>query len=228
MIVISSVSCLYGIGNPEDFHAQTVHVVKGERRSQTSLLYKLVDALYSRTEGDFTRGSFRTKGDSVDIFPGGADRAVRIEFFGDEVDRILSIEPASGATIEELGEVDIYPAGNFVTTKERSIAAVSAIQDDLYKQINYFEEIGKPLEAKRIQQRVENDLEMIKELGYCPGIENYSRYFDGRKPGQRPFCLLDYFPKDFITFIDESHVTLPQVHAMFGGDRSRKQTLVAW
>ena len=228
VIVISSVSCLYGIGNPEDFHAQTVHVVKGERRSQTSLLYKLVDALYSRTEGDFTRGSFRTKGDSVDIFPGGADRAVRIEFFGDEVDRILSIEPASGATIEELGEVDIYPAGNFVTTKERSIAAVSAIQDDLYQQINYFEEIGKPLEAKRIQQRVENDLEMIKELGYCPGIENYSRYFDGRKPGQRPFCLLDYFPKDFITFIDESHVTLPQVHAMFGGDRSRKQTLVEY
>lgn len=228
VIVISSVSCLYGIGNPEDFHAQTVHVVRGERRSQTSLLYKLVDALYSRTEGDFTRGSFRTKGDSVDIFPGGADRAVRIEFFGDEVDRILSIEPASGATIEELGEVDIYPAGNFVTTKERSIAAVSAIQDDLYHQINYFEEIGKPLEAKRIQQRVENDLEMIKELGYCPGIENYSRYFDGRKPGQRPFCLLDYFPKDFITFIDESHVTLPQVHAMFGGDRSRKQTLVEY
>ena len=228
VIVISSVSCLYGIGNPEDFHAQTVHVVRGERCSQTSLLYKLVDALYSRTEGDFTRGSFRTKGDSVDIFPGGADRAVRIEFFGDEVDRILSIEPASGATIEELGEVDIYPAGNFVTTKERSIAAVSAIQDDLYQQINYFEEIGKPLEAKRIQQRVENDLEMIKELGYCPGIENYSRYFDGRKPGQRPFCLLDYFPKDFITFIDESHVTLPQVHAMFGGDRSRKQTLVEY
>ena len=228
VIVISSVSCLYGIGNPEDFHAQTVHVVRGERRSQTSLLYKLVDALYSRTEGDFTRGSFRTKGDSVDIFPGGADRAVRIEFFGDEVDRILSIEPASGATIEELGEVDIYPAGNFVTTKERSIAAVSAIQDDLYQQINYFEEIGKPLEAKRIQQRVENDLEMIKELGYCPGIENYSRYFDGRKPGQRPFCLLDYFPKDFITFIDESHVTIPQVHAMFGGDRSRKQTLVEY
>ena len=228
VIVISSVSCLYGIGNPEDFHAQTVHVVRGERRSQTSLLYKLVDALYSRTEGDFTRGSFRTKGDSVDIFPGGADRAVRIEFFGDEVDRILSIEPASGATIEELGEVDIYPAGNFVTTKERSIAAVSAIQDDLYQQINYFEEMGKPLEAKRIQQRVENDLEMIKELGYCPGIENYSRYFDGRKPGQRPFCLLDYFPKDFITFIDESHVTIPQVHAMFGGDRSRKQTLVEY
>ena len=228
VIVISSVSCLYGIGNPEDFHAQTVHVVRGERRSQTSLLYKLVDALYSRTEGDFTRGSFRTKGDSVDIFPGGADRAVRIEFFGDEVDRILSIEPASGATIEELGEVDIYPAGNFVTTKERSIAAVSAIQDDLYQQINYFEEMGKPLEAKRIQQRVENDLEMIKELGYCPGIENYSRYFDGRKPGQRPFCLLDYFPKDFITFIDESHVTISQVYAMFGGDRSRKQTLVEY
>ena len=228
VIVISSVSCLYGIGNPEDFHAQTVHVVKGEIRNQTSFLYKLVDALYARTEGDFTRGSFRVKGDTVDVYLSGADYAVRIEFFGDEIDSIYSIEPISGAVIEKLDEVFIYPANNFVTTKERGIAAVSAIQDDLYKQINYFEEIGKPLEAKRIQQRVENDLEMIKELGYCPGIENYSRYFDGRSPGQRPFCLIDYFPKDFVTFIDESHVTLPQVHAMYGGDRSRKQTLIEY
>lgn len=228
VIVISSVSCLYGIGNPEDFHAQTIHVVKGEVRSQTSLLYKLVDALYSRTEGDFKRGNFRVKGDTVDVYLGGADYAVRIVFFGDEVDSICSIEPSSGAVIESMDEVNIYPSGNFVTTKERGIAAVSSIQDDLYQRINYFEEIGRPLEAKRLQQRVENDLEMIKELGYCPGIENYSRYFDGRKPGQRPFCLIDYFPEDFITFIDESHVTLPQVHAMFGGDRSRKQTLVEY
>ena len=228
VIVVSSVSCLYGIGNPEDFHAQTIHVVKGEVRSQTSLLYKLVDALYCRTEGDFKRGNFRVKGDTVDVYLGGADYAVRIVFFGDEVDSICSIEPSSGAVIESMDEVNIYPSGNFVTTKERGVAAVSSIQDDLYQRINYFEEIGRPLEAKRLQQRVENDLEMIKELGYCPGIENYSRYFDGRKPGQRPFCLIDYFPEDFITFIDESHVTLPQVHAMFGGDRSRKQTLVEY
>jgi excinuclease ABC subunit B len=228
VIVISSVSCLYGIGNPEDFHAQTIHVVKGETRSQTSLLYRLVDALYSRTEGDFGRGNFRVKGDTVDVFPGGADYAFRIVFFGDEVESICSIEPGSGAVIESLDEAYIYPSGNFVTTKERGIAAVSAIQDDLYQRISYFEEIGRPLEAKRLQQRVENDLEMIKELGYCPGIENYSRYFDGRKSGERPFCLIDYFPKDFITFIDESHVTLPQIHAMFGGDRSRKETLVEY
>ena len=228
VIVVSSVSCLYGIGNPEDFHAQTIHLIKGARLSQTSFLYRLVDALYSRTEGDFTRGSFRIKGDTVDVYLSGADYAVRVIFFGDEIDSISSIEASSGAVIEELREVNIYPANNFVTTKERSIAAVSAIQDDLYRQINYFEELGKPLEAKRIQQRVENDLEMIKELGYCPGIENYSRYFDGREEGQRPFCLLDYFPKDFITFIDESHVTLPQVHAMYGGDRSRKQTLIQY
>ena len=228
VIVVSSVSCLYGIGNPEDFHAQTIHLIKGARLTQTSFLYRLVDALYSRTEGEFTRGSFRIKGDTVDVYLSGADYAVRVIFFGDEIDSISSIEVSSGAVIEELKEVNIYPANNFVTTKERGIAAVSAIQDDLYKQINYFEEIGKPLEAKRIQQRVENDLEMIKELGYCPGIENYSRYFDGRQAGQRPFCLLDYFPKDFITFIDESHVTLPQVHAMYGGDRSRKQTLIQY
>lgn len=228
VIVISSVSCLYGIGNPEDFHAQTVVVHKGETRSLTGLLYKLVDALYCRTEGEFTRGSFRTKGDTVDVFLSGADNAVRIEFFGDEVDNISIIDPPTGAHIEDIEEISIYPANNFVTTKERSIAAISQIQDDLYEQIAYFESVGKHLEAKRIQQRVENDLEMIKELGYCPGIENYSRYFDGRKSGQRPFCLIDYFPKDFITFVDESHVTLPQVRAMFGGDHSRKSILVEY
>ena len=228
VIVISSVSCLYGIGNPDDWRAQTITVRKGEKRSLTAFLYQLVEALYSRTEADFKRGTFRVRGDTVDVFLGGADEAVRIEFFGDEVDGLSLIDAVTGARIENLESVDIYPANNFVTTKERSIAAVSHIQDDLVKQMEYFEEIGKPLEAKRLQQRVENDLEMIKEMGYCPGIENYSRYFDGREPGQRPFCLLDYFPKDFITFIDESHVTLPQVHAMFGGDHSRKSVLVEY
>lgn len=228
VIVISSVSCLYGIGNPEDWHEQTITVRKGETRTLTGFLYKLVDALYSRTEVDFQRGTFRVRGDTVDVFLGGADEAVRIEFFGNEVDAISLIDPVTGAKIEDLESVDVYPANNFVTTRERSIAAVSHIQDDLKAQIDYFEGIGKPLEAKRLQQRVENDLEMIKEMGYCPGIENYSRYLDGRKPGQRPFCLIDYFPKDFITFIDESHVTLPQIHAMYGGDHSRKSVLIEY
>ena len=228
VIVISSVSCLYGIGNPDDFHEQTVVVRRGETRSLTGLLYKLVDALYCRTEADFKRGNFRVKGDTVDVYLAGADDAVRIEFFGDEVDALSIIDPATGARMEDIDEISIYPANNFVTTKERGIAAVSHIQDDLVKQMDYFTEIGKELEAKRLKQRVEYDLEMIKEMGYCPGIENYSRYFDGRKAGQRPFCLIDYFPKDFITFIDESHVTLPQVHAMYGGDHSRKEVLIEY
>ena len=226
VIVISSVSCLYGIGNPEDFHEQTITVIKGETRSLTGLLYRLVDALYNRTEGEFTRGTFRVKGDIVDVFLSGADEAVRIEFFGDEVDEITLIDPMNGAKIESLEQISIYPANNFVTTKERSTKAVSMIQDDLVKQMQVFEEQGRELEAKRLKQRVEYDLEMIKEMGYCPGIENYSRYFDGRREGQRPFCLIDYFPKDFVTFIDESHVTLPQVHAMYGGDHSRKSILI--
>ena len=228
VIVISSVSCLYGIGNPEDFHEQTVVVKKGEQRGLTRLLYQLVDGLYSRTEVEFKRGTFRVRGDTVDVYLGGADDAIRIEFFGDEVDSISVIDPVTGARIEEIDEISIYPANNFVTTKERGIAAVSHIQDDLKLQLDYFESIGKNLEAKRLKQRVEYDLEMIKEMGYCPGIENYSRYFDGRKPGQRPFCLIDYFPDDFITFIDESHVTLPQIHAMYGGDHSRKSILVEY
>lgn len=228
VIVVSSVSCLYGIGNPEDFHSQTIEVSKGERRSLTGLLYKLVDALYSRTETDFKRGTFRVHGDIIDVFLGGADEAVRIEFFGDEVEGLSLIDPVTGAHIEELDHVSICPANNFVTTRERSIAAVSAIQDDLVKQIAWFESQDRALEAKRLKQRVEYDLEMIKEMGYCPGIENYSRYFDGRKEGERPFCLLDYFPKDFITFVDESHVTLPQVRAMYGGDHSRKSVLVEY
>ena len=228
VIVVSSVSCLYGIGNPEDFYSQTVTVHKGETKSLTRFLYQLVDGLYSRTETDFKRGTFRVRGDTVDVWISGADNAVRIEFFGDEIDSISIIDALTGAVAETVDEISIYPANNFVTTKERSIAAVSQIQDDMAKQIAFFEGIGKPLEAKRLKQRVEYDLEMIKEMGYCPGIENYSRYFDGRKAGQRPFCLIDYFPKDFITFIDESHVTLPQIHAMYGGDHSRKSVLVEY
>ena len=228
VIVISSVSCLYGIGNPEDFHTQTVKIKQGEQRSLTRLLYQLVDALYSRTETDFKRGTFRVRGDTVDICIGYGENAVRIEFFGDEVDRISVIDPVSGAFLEELQEITIYPAGNFVTTKERSAKAISQIQDDMMAQCEYFHEIGKHLEAKRLKQRVEYDLEFIKEMGYCPGIENYSRYFDGRTEGMRPFCLIDYFPKDFITFIDESHVTLPQIRAMYGGDHSRKNVLVEY
>ena len=194
----------------------------------TRLLYQLVDALYSRTETDFKRGTFRVKGDIVDICIGYGENAVRIEFFGDEVDQISIIDPLTGAFLEELDEISIYPAGNFVTTKERSAQAISQIQDDMVAQCEYFKSIGKHLEAKRLQQRVEYDLEFIKEMGYCPGIENYSRYFDGRSEGMRPFCLIDYFPKDFITFIDESHVTLPQVRAMYGGDQSRKSVLVEY
>lgn len=226
VIVISSVSCLYGIGNPEDFHAQTVTLRRGETRSLTGLLYRLVEGLYNRTEAEFKRGSFRVRGDTVDVYLSGADEAVRIEFFGDEIDALSLIDPVTGAHIEDLDEISIYPANNFVTTKERSAAAVSQIQDDLVKQMQVFAEQGRELEAKRLKQRVEYDLEMIKEMGYCPGIENYSRYFDGRREGQRPFCLIDYFPKDFITFIDESHVTLPQVRAMYGGDHSRKSVLI--
>ncbi|MGM9763412.1 MAG: excinuclease ABC subunit UvrB [Candidatus Cryptobacteroides sp.] len=228
VIVVSSVSCLYGIGNPEDFHSQTVNVRKGEAKSITRLLYELVDALYSRTETDFKRGTFRVRGDVVDVCIGYGENAVRIEFFGDEVDEISVIDPVSGAYIESLDEISIYPAGNFVTTKERCAKAVSMIQDDMTAQCEYFRSIGKHLEAKRLQQRVEYDLEFIKEMGYCPGIENYSRYFDGRSEGMRPFCLIDYFPKDFITFIDESHVTLPQIRAMYGGDHSRKSVLVEY
>ena len=228
VIVVSSVSCLYGIGNPQDFHSQTVNVHVGQQISETRLLYHLVDALFSRTETDFKRGTFRVRGDTVDVYLGGSDEAVRIEFFGDEIDALSLIDPVTGATIEHLTEVPIYPAGNFVTTKDKCVKAVSMIQDDLVKQMEYFESIGKGLEAKRLKQRVEYDLEMIKEMGYCPGIENYSRYLDGRKEGQRPFCLIDYFPNDFITFIDESHVTIPQIRAMYGGDHSRKSVLIEY
>jgi len=226
VIVVSSVSCLYGIGNPADFHANVTNVTKGETISRNVFLRKLVDALYSRNEVEFNRGNFRVKGDSVDIFPAYADIAYRVVFWGDDIEEIYSFDPVGGGTIEELDMAVIYPANMFVTTKERMQLAIRQIQDDLVKQVDFFKEIGKPLEAKRILERVEYDLEMMRELGYCPGVENYSRYFDGRVAGSRPFCLLDYFPDDFVTIIDESHVTLPQIKAMFGGDRSRKINLV--
>lgn len=228
IIVISSVSCLYGIGNPEDFHNTTVTLHKGDLISRQKLLYQLVDALYSRNEIEFNRGNFRVKGDTVDIFLAYGDYGCRVIFFGDEIESLEMIDPVNGATIEYLEEISIYPANNFVTTRERIKSSIAQIQDDMMLQYNYFKEIGKHLEAKRLKSRVEYDLEMIKEIGYCPGIENYSRYFDGRSAGMRPFCLIDYFPKDFMTFIDESHVTIPQVRAMSGGDRSRKQTLIEY
>jgi excinuclease ABC subunit B len=228
IVVVSSVSCLYGIGNPEDFHSTTVHIKRGELFSRQQFLYKLVDALYSRNEIEFNRGNFRVKGECVEIFPAYGDISFRVLFFGDEIESIEMTDPLSGATLEYLNELSIFPANNFVTTKERIRSAIHNIQDDMMAQYNYFREIGKHLEAKRLKSRVEYDLEMIKEIGYCPGIENYSRYFDGRKAGERPFCLIDYFPEDFLTFIDESHVTLPQVRAMYGGDRSRKETLVEY
>lgn len=228
VIVISSVSCLYGIGNPADFHANTINIKRGEKISRSKLLYALVDSLYSRNEVEFKRGTFRVKGDSVDIFLAYSDTACRIIFFGDEVESIELFDPLTGAHITDLKEIAVYPANIFVTTKERMKTAIVQIQDDMMKQYSYFVEIGKHQEAKRIKQRVEFDIEMIKEIGYCPGIENYSRYFDGRSPGMRPFCLIDYFPKDFLTFIDESHVTVSQVRAMYGGDRSRKETLIEY
>lgn len=228
VIVVSSVSCLYGIGNPDDFHSTTVRIETGQKLSRQKLLYSLVDALYSRNEAEFKRGTFRVKGDCVDIFLAYGDYACRVVFFGDEIESIETIDPVTGATLEFLSSISIYPANNFVTSKERTRSAISAIQDDMMEQCSYFKEIGKHLEAKRLQSRVEYDLEMIKEVGYCPGIENYSRYFDGRSAGMRPFCLIDYFPDDFLTFIDESHVTIPQIRAMSGGDRSRKQTLIEY
>ncbi|HPE77954.1 MAG TPA: excinuclease ABC subunit UvrB [Draconibacterium sp.] len=226
VIVVSSVSCLYGIGNPEDFHANVTSVKVGEKIPRNAMLRKLVDALYSRSEIDFQRGNFRVKGDTVDIFPAYADEAIRIVFFGDEIEEISAFDPVSGQRLRNMDEAVIYPANIFVTTKERMNSAIRNIQDDLVAQVEYFKEIGKPLEAKRILERTEFDMEMMRELGYCPGIENYSRYFDGRKPGTRPFCLLDYFPDDFLCVIDESHVTISQIRAMYGGDNSRKMNLV--
>ena len=228
IIVVSSVSCLYGIGNPEDFHENTVTVKVGQRLGKTKFLYSLVEGLYNRNDTDFKRGTFRVRGDSVDIFLAYGDMGCRIFFFGDQVEEIELFDPLTGVASESLEEISIYPANIFVTTKERTKKAIYDIQEDLRIQCEYLEREGKHLEAKRLKQRTEYDIEMIKELGYCSGIENYSRYFDGRPPGTRPFCLLDYFPNDYVTFIDESHVTVPQIRAMYGGDRSRKLTLIEY
>ena len=228
VIVVSSVSCLYGIGNPADFHSNTVTIKVGQVFSRTQFLYKLVDSLYSRNDVEFKRGTFRVKGDSVDIYLAYGDKGCRVIFFGDEIEEIEMFDPVTGGTIEFVDEISIFPANIFSTTKERIKSAVWNIQEDLVKQCEYLHSIEKHAEAKRLKQRVEYDLEMIKEIGYCSGIENYSRYFDGRSAGTRPFCLLDYFPKDFVTFIDESHVTIPQIRAMYGGDRSRKETLIEY
>lgn len=226
VIVVSSVSCLYGMGNPDDFHSTMITVRRGAAMSMNYLARKLVEALYVRNEISLEHGRFRIKGDTIDVYLAYADHIVRIHFWGDEIDEIETIDPLNNIRIESHDELNIFPANLFVTTQERINRAVNEIQDDLGGQVEYFQSIGKVFEAKRLYERVNYDLEMIKELGHCSGIENYSRYFDGRKPGTRPFCLLDFFPKDFLLVVDESHVTIPQIHAMYGGDFSRKNTLV--
>ena len=226
VIVVASVSCLYGIGNPVEFRKNVVSIERDMEISRTKFLHSLVQSLYSRTEAEFVHGNFRIKGDTVDVFPSYADNAFRIHFFGDEIEDIEAFDPATNDVIEKYERLNIYPANMFVTSPDVLQNAIRNIQDDLVKQVDYFRDIGKHLEAKRLDERTNFDLEMIRELGYCSGIENYSRYLDGRQPGTRPFCLLDYFPDDFLMVVDESHVTIPQVHAMYGGDRSRKETLV--
>ena len=228
VIVVASVSCLYGIGNPAEFEKNVISVEKNQLISRTKLMQQLVQSLYSRTTAEFTRGNFRVLGDIIDVFPGYADIAFKIHFFGDEIELIEAFDPISNNRHEQYDKLNIFPANIFVTSPDILQNAITEIQDDLVKQVDYFKEIGKHLEAKRLLERTEFDLEMMRELGYCSGIENYSRYLDGRTPGTRPFCLLDYFPKDFLTIVDESHVTLSQVHAMYGGDRSRKENLVEY
>ena len=228
IVVVSSVSCLYGIGNPEDFHASSVKLTAGEAPGRKKILYALVDALYTRTEAELQSGTFRVNGEVIDVMSAYSDSVYRISMFDDEVEQIARIDPASGQVLERLDTVTIFPANMFVTTRERTNRAIQQIQLDLGERIRFFEEAGRMMEAQRIKQRVEYDLEMIKELGYCSGIENYSRYLDGRKEGTRPFCLLDYFPEDYLLVIDESHVTIPQIRAMYGGDRARKESLVEY
>ncbi|MDG1685825.1 MAG: excinuclease ABC subunit UvrB [Flavobacteriaceae bacterium] len=228
VLVVASVSCLYGIGNPAEFEKNVIDLNKNQIISRTRLMHQLVQSLYSRTTAEFGRGNFRVLGDIIDIFPGYADIAYKIHFFGDEIELIESFDPINSRKIEQYEKVKIYPANIFVTSPDIIQNAILQIQEDLVKQVDYFKEVGKFLEAKRLEERTEFDLEMIRELGYCSGIENYSRYLDGRAPGTRPFCLLDYFPKDFLMIVDESHVTISQVHAMYGGDRSRKENLVEY
>ena len=228
ILVVASVSCLYGIGNPVEFQKNVIALERDQAISRTKLLHSLVQSLYSRTEADFTPGSFRIKGDTVEVYPSYADEAFRIHFFGDEIEEIESFDVKNAQVLEKFEKLTIYPANMFVTSPDVLQNAIWEIQQDLVKQVDYFKEIGKHLEAKRLEERTNFDLEMIRELGYCSGIENYSRYLDGREAGTRPFCLLDYFPKDFLMVVDESHVTLSQVHAMYGGDRSRKENLVEY
>ncbi|MGA1029388.1 MAG: excinuclease ABC subunit UvrB, partial [Flavobacteriaceae bacterium] len=228
VLVVASVSCLYGIGNPQEFKSNVIVLAQDQVISRTQLLHRLVQSLYARTTGEFARGNFRVHGDVIDIFPGYADIAYKVHFFGDEIELIESFDPIENRIIESFKEINLYPANIFVTSPDRMQEAIHQIQSDLVKQVDYFKEIGKPLEAKRLEERTEFDLEMIRELGYCSGIENYSRYLDGRAPGTRPFCLLDYFPNDYLMIVDESHVTISQVHAMYGGDRSRKENLVEY
>ncbi|WP_320019424.1 excinuclease ABC subunit UvrB [Labilibaculum manganireducens] len=228
VIVVSSVSCIYGIGNPEDFHANVTEIKKGQLISRTKLLHSFVDALYSRNEIEFDRGNFRVKGDTIDIYPAYADFAYRIIFWDDEIEEIYSFDPINGAKLDHYDRITIYPANIFVTSKDRVQKAIHQIQDDMVAQVAFLKDIGKHLEAKRLEEKVNFDLEMIRELGHCSGIENYSRYFDGRTAGTRPFCLMDYFPDDFLVVIDESHVTIPQIRAMYGGDHSRKINLVEY
>ena len=228
IIVISSVSCLYGIGNPVEFQKNVINLAKGEIISRTKVLHNLVQSLYSRTEAEFNPGNFRIKGDILEIFPSYGDEPFRIHFFGDEIEEIEAFDARTAQVLERYEKLTIYPANMFVTSPDVLQNAIWEIQQDLVKQVDYFKKIGKHLEAKRLEERTNFDLEMIRELGYCSGIENYSRYLDGREPGTRPFCLLDYFPDDFLMVVDESHVTLSQVHAMYGGDRSRKENLVEY
>tara|TARA_B100000575_G_scaffold291954_1_gene299086 strand:+ start:24849 stop:26837 length:1989 start_codon:yes stop_codon:yes gene_type:complete len=228
VLVVASVSCLYGIGNPKEFEKNVIEIKKNQIISRTKLMYQLVQSLYSRTTSDLSRGNFRVLGDIIDVFPGYADIAFKIHFFGDEIELIEAFDPINNKKIEQYEKVNIFPANIFVTSPDILQNAIYQIQEDLVKQVEYFKNSGKFLEAKRLEERTEFDLEMIKELGYCSGIENYSRYLDGRSPGSRPFCLLDYFPKDFLMIVDESHVTISQVHAMYGGDRSRKENLVEY
>lgn len=228
IIVVASVSCIYGIGNPQDFYNNIISIKVGDKINRNKFLHSLVESLYSRSEVEFNRGNFRVKGDTVDIYPAYLDYAYRLIFFGDELESIESIDPVNGMKVTSEDELKIYPANIFVTSQEKIKKAIHQIQDDLFKQIEFFKENSKHLEAKRLEDRVTYDMEMLKELGYCSGIENYSRYFDGREQGSRPFCLIDYFPDDFLLVIDESHATVPQIRAMYGGDRSRKQNLVEY
>ena len=228
IIVISSVSCLYGIGNPVEFQKNVISIESGQAISRTKLLHLLVQSLYARTEMEFTPGTFRIKGDTVEIFPSYGDEPFRIHFFGDEIEEIEAFDARTSQVLEKYDKLSIYPANMFVTSQDVLQKAIWEIQQDMVKQVEYFREIGKHLEAKRLEERTNFDLEMIRELGYCSGIENYSRYLDGREAGTRPFCLLDYFPDDYLMVVDESHVTISQVHAMYGGDRSRKENLVEY